>query len=335
MPDKPLISVCIPVYNREKFVRGAILSVLNQTYKNFEIIVIDDGSTDSSFKIIQKFQDPRISIFENGENKGIVYSRNRCLKESSGEFIAMLDSDDTWMPDKLEKQIRFLKSNPDYGICGTWAKRRMPNGNISIWAMPKSDEELRARMLWRCPVIQSSMVIRAIILKKYGILYDPDFENCEDYELIRRLLKHTKIHCLDECLVTYNVHENQITSLEKDVQEEIVNKIIDNYLKDLNIEANSIQKKAFKKVRQYKFALELNELEELKKLFLQLLRYPSKIFVKSLKVILSEKFFLACYFSSQHGFKTAMVFNSVHSDLTYQPTRYEKAKFYIKCLLKK
>jgi len=109
MKKSPLVSVCIPVYNREEYIENTVNSVLGQTFQNFEIIIIDDGSTDNSILIIKSIQDSRIKLFQNGVNKGVVYSRNRYLEEASGNFIAMLDSDDIWAPNKLEKQLDFFK----------------------------------------------------------------------------------------------------------------------------------------------------------------------------------------------------------------------------------
>ena len=99
-----LVSVCIAVYNREKFIKNAIESVLKQTYQNFEIIIINDGSTDGSLEVINDFDDKRIKVFSNESNKGVTYTRNRYLEKASGELIAVLDSDDEWLNMKLEKQ---------------------------------------------------------------------------------------------------------------------------------------------------------------------------------------------------------------------------------------
>jgi len=114
----PLLSIILPVYNSDLFVGQAINSLLKQTFRDFELLIIDDGSTDRTAAIISSFIDQRIKIIVNPVNRGIVFSRNRGLRSASGDFIAQFDADDVAMPDKFMKQIRFLQDNPDFGMVG-------------------------------------------------------------------------------------------------------------------------------------------------------------------------------------------------------------------------
>lgn len=109
--NEPLVSIITPVYNDSKFVKQTIESVLNQTYSNFELIIVDDCSNDDSIAIIKSFNDERIKLFINDKNEGAAFSRNRALKNASGEYIAFLDGDDIWDKDKLKKQISFMIEN--------------------------------------------------------------------------------------------------------------------------------------------------------------------------------------------------------------------------------
>ena len=158
----PTLSIVMPVYNTEKFVKKTIESLLNQTYKDFELIVIDDGSTDNSIEIIKKFADNRIKIFSNDSNKGIVYSRNRGNAEALGRFIAPFDSDDIALPDKFEKQISFLEQHPEFGMLGSWAKLIDENDkflNVN-WKLSAKAESIPAILLFRAYFIQSAVVFR-------------------------------------------------------------------------------------------------------------------------------------------------------------------------------
>ena len=111
----PLVSVVIPLYNRENTIQRAVDSILNQTYTNIEVLVVDDGSTDASVKMLEKYQkDKRVKVFLQGTNKGANVARNRGIQEAEGEYIAFQDSDDVWLSDKLEKQIKRMESENFY-----------------------------------------------------------------------------------------------------------------------------------------------------------------------------------------------------------------------------
>ncbi len=130
MSEEKLVSVCINAYNRADVIEETIESVLNQTYKNLQIIVVDDGSTDNTAEIVKSFDDGRIELYVLPKNSGISNSNNECLHRASGEYIAHLDSDDIWLPDKIEKQVKFLEENPRYGACFSYAGFIDENSNI-------------------------------------------------------------------------------------------------------------------------------------------------------------------------------------------------------------
>lgn len=113
------ITVFIPLYNAENYIKKTIQSVLNQTYKNFEILIINDASTDQSVSIVESFSDDRIRLIHNDTNKGICYTRQRGVIEARGKYIAILDADDIAMPNRLEKQFAFLEKNPEIAVCGS------------------------------------------------------------------------------------------------------------------------------------------------------------------------------------------------------------------------
>ncbi|TXJ00169.1 MAG: glycosyltransferase family 2 protein [Neisseriales bacterium] len=120
----PIISVVMPVYNAEKYITEAVESILNQTYSDFEFIIIDDCSTDSSYQILQKYaeKDKRIRIFRNDTNRKQAYTKNFAIKLAKGKFIAFMDADDISLPARFTKQVTFMESHPDIGVCGTWIK---------------------------------------------------------------------------------------------------------------------------------------------------------------------------------------------------------------------
>jgi alpha-1,3-rhamnosyltransferase len=118
MDETPLVSVITPCYNHGKYIRDTIESVVKQTYKNIEYFVIDDGSTDNSAEVIEKLKEKYHFIFEHQENKGLAFTMNKLIAKCKGKYVALVESDDVWTLDKIEKQVAFLEANPDVAVCG-------------------------------------------------------------------------------------------------------------------------------------------------------------------------------------------------------------------------
>ncbi len=206
------VSVIIPTFNRKDFLKEAIDSVLSQTYKNFELIVVDDGSTDGTGEMISKYY-PQIRYFYQ-KNKGPSAARNKGIKEAKGEYISFLDSDDLWLKEKLKKQIDFFDKNPEYKICYTdeiWIR----NGKR---VNPKKKHRkycgwIFERTLPLCIVSPSSVIIHRNVFENVG-LFDEEFFVCEDYDLWLRISSKYPIYFLEEKLIIKRGgHEDQISNL--------------------------------------------------------------------------------------------------------------------------
>ena len=207
----PKVTVFIPVYNREEYVGEAIESILAQTFSDFEILLVDDGSTDQSVDKIRSYTDTRIRLVCSEENLGIPKTRNKGVELARGQYMAMLDSDDRAYPERLEKQVAFLDSHPDYAQVGSWCHMMDAQGNVlnKIKRQPVSPEDIHAQFLFRCAMSNRSIMARTAILKEYG--YRNDFPRCQDYELHVRLAKQYKLGNIPECLVYGRIHPEQIT----------------------------------------------------------------------------------------------------------------------------
>jgi len=210
---KPIVSMVMPVYNRAEYLKKSIQSILNQTFKDFEFIIVNDGSADNSIDIIKSFNDPRIKIFENDKNRGIVYSRNRGLSEAKGEFISMFDSDDIAVPNKLEIQLDFLKNNPDFAMVGSWVRWIDEHNNFlkNKWKLTAKPEKIPAIMLFRNYFVQSTVVIRKNAIPDGK--YSEGFDIVEDSKMwFDVALKH-KVANIQKYLVYYRVHSGNISDL--------------------------------------------------------------------------------------------------------------------------
>src|SRR5574337_643394 len=211
MGTSPRVTVLIPVYNRERYVATAIESILAQSFIDFELLLIDDGSTDGSVEILRSYTtDSRVRLVCNEQNLGIPRTRNRGIDLARGEHIAMLDSDDWAYPRLLEKQVAFLDRHKDFEVVGAWATEMDENGR-SLGRVKRrfvSSGELQSRLLFRCSLCNSSIMARKAILQDYG--YREQYAVCEDFDLFVRVAKNSKLGNLPETLVRRRTHAGNL-----------------------------------------------------------------------------------------------------------------------------
>ena len=212
--SSPKISVLMPAYNAEKYIGEAIESILNQTYKEFELILIDDCSKDTTWKIIQKYakKDKRIIPVRNTTNLKLSKTLNKGLTIAKGEYIARMDADDLSYPDRLGRQLSFMEKNPDVGIVGGVMEIIDEKGNyIGIRKYPLDDESIRKKIFFYSPFSHPLIMIRKSVLKKSKD-YNTDFNPAEDYELYFRIGKFSKFANLPDLLLKYRIVSKSMTT---------------------------------------------------------------------------------------------------------------------------
>ena len=212
--NKPLVSVLMPAYNSEIFITEAIESILDQTYENFEFIIIDDCSTDKSWKIIEKYRliDKRIKAFRNDKNLGITRSRNKLfdLANLEANYYAIFDSDDISMPERLEKEVEFLENNPDYGVVGSHIYIIDENSRIIGKRNYETDaQKLKKRILLRSPLAQPSVMIRKAVIENIGKYDTKKYDRAKDYDLWIRISDRYKLKNINEFLIKYRLSSSQ------------------------------------------------------------------------------------------------------------------------------
>ena len=208
----PKISVVMPVYNGEKYLKEAIDSILNQTFTDFEFIIIDDGSTDKTEQIIKSYDDKRILYIKNEKNLGVAESLNKGLDMAQGEYIARMDADDISMPKRFEKQIDFMDVHCEYGVCGTGVIIFQDDEYICQRMFSESHKALRVDLIFGNALAHPTVMIRKSISESVLLRYDEDFEKAEDYELWTRISNNIQIHSIKEPLLKYRIHENQVST---------------------------------------------------------------------------------------------------------------------------
>jgi glycosyltransferase involved in cell wall biosynthesis len=216
----PRVSVVMSVYNGERFLREAVESILNQTFTDFEFIIVDDASTDETPKILESFNDKRIKVVRNQEKKERSFSRNIAIGMAKGEFIAIMDADDISLPNRLSHEIDFMSSNKEIGVLGTRIEIIDEMGKkiegIS-WhrGFPSEPEVINWYLLFETPIMHPSVMIRKSLLLETGGYSENDVL-AEDYELWIRMAKITRLANLDEELVLYRWHSANTSVLKRD-----------------------------------------------------------------------------------------------------------------------
>ena len=330
----------MPVYNSEKYLRQAIQSILDQSFADFELIIINDGSTDRSLEIIKSFSDPRILLF-NTENKStIVESRNHGLKISRGEFIAPLDSDDIAIANRLKMEVAFLEKNPDFGLVGGGVSVIDKNGKATgaRWQEKIPTEKIPIRLLFGNCFAQSSLLIRKSAIPKDGYIEGTS----EDFALWVRMLKKWKAKNLPNILLKYRSHDENTTTRKSVLLREAVNQVLLSQLETLGVHANAEELTLHRKnytfvgtTKETKKFIDARELWLLK--LIEANRKTNGYDVKNFNEVMAERFLTTLQTNARLGFYAWKKFRS-SPFLKYLNRKEEAmklAKFFVKCLLKK
>jgi len=233
---KPKVSVLIPVYNCERFISQALESVYNQTYQNFEVIIVDDGSTDRTSEILVDMKDSRTFIYRNPQNKGLTRSLNIGLKLCRGEYVARMDADDVSYPQRFEKQVRFLNENPDCLVVGSWCNWIDSNGEMhGSWEPPTEYEDIKKKLLVNNSLAHGSVMLRRSSLTKIGG-YNEKYTYAQDYDLWLRLSEVGEIQNIAEHLYNLRFWTEAVSSARKKQQDEYAELALQEALQRKNIQ---------------------------------------------------------------------------------------------------
>ena len=217
MSNNPKISVVMSSYNRKDYVKEAIESILNQTYKDFEFIIIDDCSTDGTRDIIEKYaqNDKRIIFIKNDKNMDYNFNFRKGFEIAKGKYIARMDDDDISLPNRFEKQVEFMEQNPDITVLGTFIET-FGNSCAKSWVDESDSDVLNILMNFYNPMCHPSVMIRNSFLKKHNLNYSPDALYAEEYDLWKNIIfKGGKLANLPEILVNYRTHDKQVSTKSK------------------------------------------------------------------------------------------------------------------------
>jgi hypothetical protein len=209
-----LVTVLLAVFNGERFLQRALNSLLAQTWQHFEVIVIDDGSTDATPTILADVRDPRVSIHRNPQNIGLTRSLNQGLRLARGEYLARLDADDVAIPTRLATQVAFLDEHREVGLLGTDCDVIDEDDHvIGARIFPKSHTAIRCKHFVENAFCHSSVMLRRSILELHRLSFDEGLRCAQDFDLWTRLLRHTQGRNLATRLVSWRWHPNSVSAL--------------------------------------------------------------------------------------------------------------------------
>jgi glycosyltransferase involved in cell wall biosynthesis len=278
----------MPVFNGEQYLQQAIDSILVQTFSDFELIIINDGSTDGTKAILDSYQDNRMRILQFVNNEGISRRINTGLVMAAGQYIARMDADDISLPTRFEKQVGFLEEHPEIGICGTWAEL-IGTATGVIWKYPTDSGAIYARMLFNSTIVHSSVMMRADAIHQYNLRFELDFPGFEDYEFWSRALPVMRFANLPEVLVQYRLHSSSISHTEKqNIQEGVRAVVYPRLLRNLGINYSESDLYLHQQIGLYNYGKDVEFLQRARRWLEKLARANQKAKVLPQKVLLEE-----------------------------------------------
>lgn len=237
----PLVSVVMPAYNVENYIVESVNSILSQTFKDFEFIIINDGSTDNTFKLLKFYEDPRIIIINNEINEGNYFSRNKGCNLAKGKYICVMDADDIAYPNRLEVQVKFMETNSNILLSGSAYK--LLGQDVTIEQSTKFDE-IKYILISTFCVLHPTVIFRRDLVKKIGF-YNVKYEYASDYDLVTRLALLGEITNVPDVLLSYRQHNKQISSLYSDKQQTLAREIQYRYQQQLGMSYHLFDKNIF------------------------------------------------------------------------------------------
>jgi glycosyltransferase involved in cell wall biosynthesis len=212
MIPAPRVTVLLPVYDGEAYLREAIDSILGQTWRDLELLVIDDGSRDASRDVVASYRDPRVRLHAHERNMGLVPTLNEGLELARGEYVARMDADDVAHPGRLARQVRYLDAQPEVAALGT-AVRNFGEVRNS-WTLKTDPPAVRARLLFECALCHPTVMLRAAALRRHGLRYDAAYRHAEDWALWVAIADKEAAANLPEQLLRYRTHPQQVSRTE-------------------------------------------------------------------------------------------------------------------------
>lgn len=261
-------SVVMAVYNASRHIREALDSILSQSFEDFELIIVNDCSSDNSIDLINTYQDRRIKLIHNESNIGLAASLNKGIEISEGKYIIRMDDDDICKDYRFERLIDYMDANPDVGICGSWVQ--FFGDENYIWKTAEYHDQIRAKLFFNTALAHPSVIMRKTIIDQFHLQYDVNFRRAQDYDLFNRAAMVTQLHNIPEVLLDYRIaykhkkatnHDMALSTLSE-VRKRIYNQLEMEYTEETLIMHQKIGEGNFKKVNLQNLKIWISELRK-------------------------------------------------------------------------
>jgi glycosyltransferase involved in cell wall biosynthesis len=280
------VTVLMPVYNAEKYLASAIQSILDQTYKDFELLLINDGSTDKSVEVIESFNDSRIKLVHNEQNINVESTLNRGLDLIDTEYIARMDSDDIAFPNRLQKQVEYMDKHPEVGVCSSWI--HLFDAVEYDIQNPTDHDEIQCELLFHNVIAHPGVIMRKSLIDKYNLRY-AKYRYAEDLDMWMRCSFLFKLHNVPEVLLNYRISSNSVSQAHSQLQNESINKVLKKNFEALGLNLNDDQINLHKKIGYKVPFTDRIELTKAGKHLYEMIvanqrtsRYPKEVFKKTI-----------------------------------------------------
>jgi len=334
----PLITVFMPVYNGQRFLREAVESVLNQSFTDFEFLIIDDGSTDGSPEIIRSYSDPRIRRVTSDSNLKLPATRNRGLELASGRYLANMDCDDVSRSDRLLTQFRFMESHPEVGACGSWVRMICYRGNAikrrETIKYPMSPAQIKSGLLFDQPLANPSAMMRLTAVRSAGLIYEPEhLAGLEDWGFWQKASFCFDLANIPQVLLDYRFFEGNLSNRSGDQRKEIIKLINRRNLEKLGVGfsphetmmhcVNAVTGDRVQLSDYHQWLESLARANRIKNI------YPREEFDRTV----AEQWWSACLQNTRLGPAAWMIFWQGPLSRKAAPGTLQLAKFAVKCML--
>lgn len=299
MLQSDLVSVVMPIYNGQAYLKEAVNSILEQSYSTIELIVINDGSTDASLSLINSFTDTRIKVINFEVNKGLIAALNAGLQAAQGEYIARMDADDIADAKRIEKQVQYFKSNPNIIACDSdYFNLSGTSKNLS--SSIYQGDTLKGMLIFTTCFCHPAVMMRNVFKEKQ-LYYNADFKHVEDYKLWCDLAALGAFGHVQEPLLHYRSHSQQVSNLHHTLQLEKSAQIRREYLNSLAFLVSDEQLKTINFIGDNEFIRSVEQLQKIEKILLHLQaenRRTNRLSQKEFDVCLNKFWFDSCGYSN-------------------------------------
>ena len=282
----PTVTVLMPVYNAELYLNEAIESILNQTFINFEFLIINDGSIDKSEQIISSYKDHRIRYVKNEANLKLIATLNKGIEMAQGKYIVRMDADDISLPHRLQTQFDFMELHPNVALCGSWFE--VLDGKSGVGKYVGNHYEIMMKMLYQCHFCHPSVIMRKSILENFIVKFDPLYTHAEDYDFFIRIGEKFELANIQEILIMYRVHNQSVSQRNKETQSKNSTVIKQNLFKKIGLNMDENQLDFFSTIMQHEY-------EQTKEYVINVSSFFENLLAANENSVFFEKEFLKIY----------------------------------------